>query len=255
MKQRLKMSHPLRRNVLEMIPQQTLQAVQRLMQTMDRASETKELVAIGASLRKLTLQVISGTFLSLSAEESDSTFALYYLPIVDEANARVWLPYRSYLPLLPAWWKQFYNVYKLNTYVSKLIRERWTQRRRRQRGGTPEPPRDILDRMLIVYEKEYGTDDIRLPESHVRQLRDEMKTFMLAGHETSAAMMTWAIYEVMSNQSLLEQLRKECNGVFSAAMDWKTAQSENIPEAEELANLIVSEATLRVSVNLASSAS
>jgi cytochrome P450 len=29
----------------------------------------------------------------------------------------------------------------------------------------------------------------------VCQIRDEFKTFMLAGHETSASMMTWALYE------------------------------------------------------------
>ncbi|GKY97402.1 hypothetical protein MPSEU_000698700 [Mayamaea pseudoterrestris] len=249
MKQRLKMSHPLRRDVLEMIPRQTLQAVQLLMQSMDQACETNEPVAIGASLRRLTLQVISGSFLSLSAEESDSTFAQYYLPIVDEANVRVWMPHRTYLPILPAWWKQHYNVYRLNTYVSKLVRGRWSQRRRLQRSSESTlEPQDILDRMLMVYEKEQGTDAVNLPESHVRQLRDEMKTFMLAGHETSAAMMTWAIYELLYNDALTEQLREECDKVFSANKDWKTAQSTDIPDAERLAELVLSEATLRESL-------
>jgi cytochrome P450 len=250
MKQRLKMSHPLRRDVLEMIPRQTLRAVQVLLEPMDEASQTGQPIALGASLRRLTLQVISGTFLSLSAEESDSTFALYYLPIVDEANARVWLPHRSYLLFLPAWWKQIYNVYRLNTYVSKLIRERWVCRRKEDCSSSScTREQDILDRLLQVYEKEYGK--CHLPASHVQQLRDEMKTFMLAGHETSAAMMTWALYEIMANDKLLSELRKEGDSVFDPQTNWRIAKEDEIPDANSLAKLVLSEAALRVSAGSA----
>ena len=41
----------------------------------------------------------------------------------------------------------------------------------------------------------------------IRQMRDELKTFMLAGHETSAAMMTWAMYEMMGSEQLMKEVR------------------------------------------------
>jgi cytochrome P450 len=250
MKQRLKMSQPLRNDVLEMIPRQTLVAVQRLMEEWDDAARRGEAVPVGSSLRHLTLQVISGTFLSLSAEESDSTFAKMYLPIVDESNARVWHPYRSYLFVLPAFWRQMHNVYRLNAYVSKLIRDRWRLRFAERSAPPHQPARnaDILDRVLDAYEKECGgTSTPTIPDEQVRQLRDEMKTFMLAGHETSAAMMTWAIYELMGHADLMEQIEVEGRKVFGKLMpDAVEARSTDLPSFEELSELILSEATLKV---------
>jgi cytochrome P450 len=244
MKQRLKMSNPLRRDVLEIIPRQTLLAVQRLMLILDKAAEEGNEVPIGSSLRHLTLQVISGSFLSLSAEESDSTFAEMYLPIVDESNTRVWHPYRSYLFFLPFFWRYISNVQRLNQYVSKLIRDRWALRRKEQKHGS-DRENDILDRVLQVYEKEFPKAQI-LPDSAVRQFRDEMKTFMLAGHETSAAMMTWTLYELMGNNELMQRVADEGESVFGSALDWSTANASDLPVPDDVARLVLSEASLKV---------
>jgi cytochrome P450 len=247
MKQRLKMSNPLRRDVLEIIPRQTLLAVQRLMVIMDKAADTKQEIPLGSSLRHLTLQVISGSFLSLSAEESDSTFAEMYLPIVDESNTRVWHPYRSYLFFLPSFWKYISNVNRLNQYVSKLIRDRWTLRQKeRAAAGTSDREHDILDRVLQVYDKEFPDRQV-LPESAVRQFRDEMKTFMLAGHETSAAMMTWTLYELMGNSELMQRVADEGESVFGSAVnDWRTASASDLPVPDDVARLVLAEASLKV---------
>lgn len=288
MKQRLKMSHPLRHEVLEMIPSQTLLAVQRLMhqwdtKACDDTQSQQQSVAVGSALRHLTLQVISGTFLSLSADESDSTFAKLYLPIVDESNARVWHPYRSYLICAPSFWYQLWNVHRLNAYVSQLIRERWRLRRREQQQqqtaatqssnhSSNNPPQnlrqaDILDGMLRSCEKELllGSSNssssaeqpldvgsnhrhlpLELPESHVKQLRDELKTFMLAGHETSAAMMTWALYELLGNDALMLQVAQEALAVFGTCLpDALRGTRHDLPK-ERLSELVLSEATLKV---------
>ena len=241
LQQRLKMSHPLRHDILDIIPIQTLYAVQRLFNILDTATTSCGSVPIGSLLRHLTLQVISSSFLSLSHNESDETFAKLYLPIVDECNQRVWHPYRAYLFLLPSFWIYLYNVYRLNAYVSSLIRKRWIVRCQERRAAysttgttdtngtaTTTTPRriDILDKILQVYEtgrsshgssnntgtanQTVGTDynnynydtTTPLPESVVKQVRDEMKTFMLAGHETSAALMTWTMYELLLSQRL-----------------------------------------------------
>lgn len=46
-------------------------------------------------------------------------------------------------------------------------------------------------------------------QATVLQLRDEIKTFILAGHETSAAMMTWAVYEFSKDEQCLAQAVSE----------------------------------------------
>ena len=263
MRQRLKMSMPLRRDVLQWIPTQTAIALERLcQQTLDPACQQGHVVPVGSFLRHLTLQVISATFLSISADESDSTFANLYLPIVDESNKRVWHPYRAYLFILPQFWIHLYNVHCLNQYVSRLIRQRWKQRR--EQPPTSNPTRsdstntdrnhDILDLVLQVYETEFPEATGDLPESAVCQFRDEMKTFLLAGHETSAAMMTWALYELMANHALREQVIQEAQAVFGQdppnANDTTTTSAPHVKilTAEQLSDLALSEACLKESL-------
>jgi len=243
MKQRLKMSTALRMDVLDIIPGITLQAVQRLYATLDEASLSGSKVALGESLRHLTLQVISSSFLSLSAEESDSTFAKMYLPIVDECNKRVWHPERAYMVFMPFFWLHHYHVYRLNSYVSSLIWKRWQERKlSEERKG------DMLDRVLDNYEKENPKQD--LTATAAKQFRDEMKTFMLAGHETSAAMMSWALYELIGDSDLMKVVVTEGEGVFGKAnqSDWNELKVDSLPPREELSNLLTAEGCLKVSI-------
>ena len=125
-----------------------------------------------------------------------------YLPIVEEGNKRVWHPERSFAFFLPFFWKHKRAVSRLNNYVSKLICERWEKRRSETTAtGDTNRKEDVLDRIISAYEKE---DAPKWGNAVVNQLRDELKTFMLAGHETSAAMMTWALYELVRNDELME---------------------------------------------------
>lgn len=248
MKQRLKMSHPLRKDVLEIIPRQTVTAVHRLYDIIDQTKPGEE-IELGSALRHLTLQVISGSFLSLDAEESDSTFARMYLPIVEEANKRVWHPYRYYCIFLPEFWNYHLNVFRLNRYVSHLIRRRWAQRRKEQPAGERKDygssrPLDMLDRVLQSYEKDIPSNQVDITPEAVRQIRDEMKTFMLAGHETSAAMMTWALFELLQDDELCASVRNESANVFGTKTN--TRKMTEIPE--NLSDLFISEACLRESL-------
>jgi cytochrome P450 len=238
MKQRLKMSTALRINVLEIIPLITLKAVQRLMEKFDRAIDTNDPVNLTEALRHLTLQVISNSFLSISFDESDSSFGKLYLPIVEECNQRVYHPYRAACIFLPFWWRHWYRVSNLNQYVSSLVQNRWEERKvscRRQN--------DILDLVLDAYEKENKSQS-KIPKEDLCQLRDEFKTFMLAGHETSAAMMTWALYEMIAKKSLADEVANESKSIFNINTDWAT--TDELPSLENLSNLVFAESCLKV---------
>jgi cytochrome P450 len=205
MYQRRKISTALKVDVLELIPAATLSAVQRLMQKMDKSAETKQTIDIAEELRHLTLQVISECFLSLEAEESDNTFATMYLPIVEEGNLRVWRPDRSYMFFMPFFWRHIFGIRRLNNYVSKLIVDRWNLRKAEKKCNTKVVRKmDILDKVLAHFENEHPGKE--LDSKWISQLRDEFKTFMLAGHETSAAMMTWTFFELMKNGNITEEV-------------------------------------------------
>jgi cytochrome P450 len=245
MNQRRKISGPLKNDILETIPGATLGALQRLMAKLDTCAEDGSSIDIAEELRHLTLQVISETFLSLDAKESDTTFATMYLPIVEEGNKRVWRPERRYMFFMPSFWKHIFGIQRLNKYVSKLITDRWSQRKSQEnRVGKS----DILDKVLDNFEKENPGQ--HLCSWWVKQLRDEFKTFMLAGHETSAAMMTWTFFELMRRDEIKRMIEQESAAVFGLH-DWRNGKSKSdLPSREELSRLILSEACLKESLRL-----
>lgn len=252
MKQRVKISTPLKMTLLSRIPRITLEAVQRLMQTLDKAVETGKSIDLTEKFRYLTLQVISKTFLSLTADESDSTFGKMYLPIVDECNARVWHPYRAAAVFLPFWWKHMKTVSSLNAYVTNLIQKRWLKRRSKTTNVDNEED-DLLDMVLAAYEKEVRKDregdlPVSLNKRMIMQIRDEFKTFMLAGHETSASMMTWAMYELIASPNLMDKMKEEGQRIFGKDADWINESSRNLPSQEKLGELQFSEACLKESL-------
>jgi len=205
MRQRLNVSTALRIDVLDDIPRITLEKVQYLCRTvLDPAVESGSTVELGEELRHLTLQVISNTFFSISSEESNTTFGQMFLPIVEESNKRVWHPERSFAFFLPFFWTYRRNCARLDNYVSALIQDRWELRQEEKKTGIKtDRHQDILDRVMTKYEND---SSIEWTNEIVRQLRDEMKTFMLAGHETSAAMMTWALYELLNDDELTKEV-------------------------------------------------
>eukprot|EP00557_Chaetoceros_sp_GSL56_P007541 CAMPEP_0176497884 /NCGR_PEP_ID=MMETSP0200_2-20121128/11991_1 /TAXON_ID=947934 /ORGANISM="Chaetoceros sp., Strain GSL56" /LENGTH=577 /DNA_ID=CAMNT_0017895985 /DNA_START=52 /DNA_END=1781 /DNA_ORIENTATION=+ len=256
MDQRRKISTALKVDVLELIPGATLGAVQRLMIKMDKCIETQTTLDIAEELRHLTLQVISECFLSLEAQESDTTFATMYLPIVEEGNKRVWSPERSFMFFMPFFWRHIFGIKRLNRYVSKLIVDRWNLRKMERNSGRDHSSRnetrrkeDVLDMVLGHFENENPGKE--LDSNWIRQLRDEFKTFMLAGHETSAAMMTWVFFELMKKNHIKKEVEKEAAKVFGNK-DWLQSGMDAtcLPTREELSQLELSEACLKESLRL-----
>ena len=69
------------------------------------------------------MQVIGQAVLSMSPEESDRVFPQLYLPIVEEANARTWYPWRALFPTES--WRAYYRcINELNAFVTDVIRRR-----------------------------------------------------------------------------------------------------------------------------------
>ena len=176
-------------------------AVDLLSKKLEKYRGTNQEVQMAEEFRKLTLQVIGEAVLSLSPEESDRVFPELYLPIVEEANRRTWYPFRAFLPL-PATFAHSKAIKELNRYVTSLIK---TRREEFVQGNRKN---DILDKILDGVKDEPWTNDVLI------QLRDEIKTFLFAGHETSSAMMTWTMFELNKNPKYLEKVVNEANEVF-----------------------------------------
>jgi cytochrome P450 len=56
--------------------------------------------------------------------------------------------------------------------------------------------------------------DMRGENATSQQLRDDLMTMLVAGHETTAAMLTWALFEMSQNPAIVEKARKEIDCVL-----------------------------------------
>ena len=227
--QRTLLSHTLRVDILEEIPGMALRAVQRLSKKLDACVADGSAINMAEEFRHLTLQVIAEAILSLDPEESDKTFAHMYLPIVEEGNLRTWHPERAFMPFLPDYWKFKASVNNLNSYVSSLINARRELRRNEAQSGKPTSRKqDILDRVLQA-----APSDDDWTDDALRQVCDEVKTFILAGHETSASMLAWSLYELSKNPDLLVKLREQADEVYGSPK--RAVDRSSVPGREVLA--------------------
>lgn len=239
--QRALMGAHLKKDVLEDVPDVSLAAVTRLSAKLDAANSSGKPIDMADEFRHMTLQVIADVLLSLLPEESDVTFATMYLPIVEEGNLRTWHPERMVLPL-PSWFKFRKDVDKLNKYVEGLIDNRRMLRSLESTRGTNGRKLDVLDKMLSSVEKEEWTENI------MTQIRDGIKTFVLAGHETSASMLTWALYELSlpHNVNLKQKVLDEAASVLKGCKEG--GKIVRLPDRDTLDGLTFTECCLKESL-------
>ncbi|APW58772.1 Bifunctional cytochrome P450/NADPH--P450 reductase 2 [Paludisphaera borealis] len=91
-----------------------------------------------------------------------------------------------------------------------------------ERKKQPRPEaRDLLNRMLLAADPATGE---RLSEENIR---NQMVTFLIAGHETTSGLLTFALYELLRNPEFLERARSEVDAVLGG----------DAPRVEHLARL------------------
>lgn len=203
--QRLLMAPALRVEILSEVVRIAKVAADRLTEKLEGFRGTGEVVDMEEEFRLLTLQVIGEAILSLPPEECDKVFPELYLPVMEENNIRTMRRWRMYIPS-PDWFRQNYRMRELNKYIKALLRRRWNDR---QCGNKAEKG-DILDRIMEAIEDKGEKWNAGLEE----QLCYEVKTFLLAGHETSAAMLSWSLYELTQNPHCMAKVQGEAHDVF-----------------------------------------
>lgn len=103
----------------------------------------------------------------------------------------------------------------LTGVVDELITARHTHR---DHDGPP----DLLDMLLEARDAETG---MPMPE---QQVRDELMTFMLAGHETTANALAWTFMLLSQHPDARQRLESEVDGVLSG----RPPTAEDVPKLE-----------------------
>jgi cytochrome P450 / NADPH-cytochrome P450 reductase len=91
----------------------------------------------------------------------------------------------------------------MNDLVDRIIAERRAE-------GDAGDTTDLLGRMLTGVDKQTGE---KLPDENIRA---QCITFLIAGHETTSGLLSFAIYYLINNPDVLARARAEVDEVFGA---------------------------------------
>jgi cytochrome P450 len=140
-----------------------------------------------------------------SVQDFFNSWRRHYLPLP------IWLP-------LPACRKLRRAVDKLDAAVHGIIDAR---------RACPQQGNDLLSRLL---EASRGDDS----EKSRRMLRDELVVMILAGHETSAAALSWALVELARHPRVMAKVRDEIDGALAG----RTPTAEDLPQLPYLGQVV-----------------
>lgn len=192
------------RKRLEAIFGMMVERVRDLVTHLDEAASAKKAIDLTPYLSHLTLDVISRAMFSSDVQGAAADVSKHIHVLNEYALRMLKYPLLFLLPKripLPFTSGPVGSLNSLNRTVNGIV-----QARRRQ----PAEHDDLLNMLLSATEEGTGrgmTDE---------QLRDEVMTIFVAGHETTANAMAWLLYLISKHREVEERLVAEIKANFPA---------------------------------------
>ena len=161
-----------------------------------------DVIWIDREMSRLTFEIVGATLFGTDIERHADDVA----EILEVVNLASHEP-RALMTLVP-WFPTPYNL-KWNRAVRRLDRIVHGLIAARRRAGTGGA--DILDRLIDARDEETGEG---IDEA---QIRDEVVTLMMAGHETSSNALAWTLYLLATHPEVEAQLAEELAGRLKGA--------------------------------------
>lgn len=182
---------------------------------------------VAAEMMRLTLRIAGETLLSTDVTGDAAAVGRAVSVLLNEANNRILQPIEVPLRVpTPNNRRVVRALEDLDSVVLRMIEER-----RRMAEGRPN---DLLTMLMEARDDETGegmTD---------RQLRDEVLTIFLAGHETTANALSWTFYLLSLHPDAARRTRAELRDVLRGRS----------PEVADLGKLVYTTAVLKESMRL-----
>ncbi|MBI5671906.1 MAG: cytochrome P450 [Nitrospirae bacterium] len=185
-------------------------------QTRDRVAlwQDETTIDIGQEMAHLTLSVIWRLLFGQDLRSEGETIR----EAIAVGQSLIKLQYDSLLASVTPLWVPIPR-HRRFTRSFRLIEERLLQLMHERRMAA-EPHDDVLSLLLSA------TDTEGRPLSD-EEIRDELMTFLLAGHETTANALTWTWFLLSQYRPVREQLTQELNEVLGG----------RLPDADDLSRL------------------
>jgi cytochrome P450 len=163
---------------------------------------TGDVIDISQEMTRLTLVIVGKTLFGAETQSVAEEVAGCVRTLIDLFNL-LRLPYSEWLEKLPLPSIRRFDAARdrLDSIIYAII----VERRKEKMDG-----RDLLSMLLAAQDSEGaggGMSD--------RQLRDEVLTIFLAGHETTANALTWTWYLLSRNEEVETRLHNELDRVLS----------------------------------------
>src|SRR5579863_1659244 len=201
-------------------------------------------VDIASSMTRLTLRVVVASLFSTDlADEEAAALCAGVTEIINEVGKFSWTIFGAEVNFTPEGNAEFRRA---KAVIDEMCHNLISRRR-----GTPqeERPRDLLS-MLI----ESGTGDAAAED---RQLRDEMVTMLIGGHETTALALAWA-WKALAEQPAIERklldeidlatAKRDTDAASISALTWTRAIFQEAmrlyPPVWQLARVAVAESSV-----------
>lgn len=181
-------------------------------------------LGLQAVFQQITLDVILQTVLGLGEEGPALAKAraqiIHLLDRVQSPTGALWLLplFRRDLGRLTPWASMQREIVE----IDRMLREHIARRR-----ASEEKKDDVLDRLIHAVDEEgQGLDDLTLVS--------QLKTLLLAGHETSANSLSWVFEELLRVPGEQERLREEVESVTGGAQ----LTAEHLPKLTRLDSVL-----------------
>jgi cytochrome P450 / NADPH-cytochrome P450 reductase len=186
----------------------------QLMDKWDRLNPGEE-IDVPADMTRLTLDTIAlcgfGYRFNSFYRETPHPFVQAMIRVLDESQARLrQLPIQTRLKISAQ--RQFEED---QAFMADLVDD--LIRKRRAMGDAADNS-DLLGRMITGVDKQTG---LTLPDENIRA---QCITFLVAGHETTSGLLSFAIYFLLEHPEYLDRAREEVDQVLDEALRlWPTA--------------------------------
>ena len=159
-----------------------------------------EEINISSEMNKIALDIVSKSLFISNVEDEMDKISKWVTVAIESGSERIRSPFK-----LPVWIptpgnrKETQAVKILNQVVNGIIEQR------RAEGISYD---DLLSMLMDVRDEDTGEGMSN------QQLRDEVMTIFIAGHETTAKALTWAFYTLAKNPAVEEKLFEEVSRVL-----------------------------------------
>lgn len=213
-----------RKSAIEGLAHVVVEEMQGALDELDALAGTGQEIDISVPLTQTAFQIITRALCSEPIPGDQDEFSDAVVTLMRAGEKVLWslFPFLHSLPL-PGRAKIDRAIRVVDENMFELVRRRMES----------EPKGDMLDLLLAARTEGGG-------QLSLRELRDDLVTMLVAGHETTALAMSWTLYEMSRNPQLTRRLREEV----------RAAIGERAPTLADLSKLAYVEQTVKEALRL-----